>query len=273
MKFLRKIKAFTLAEVLVSLTIIGVISTLTIPAVVSNTEKRTNAALLRKAVAKLDTVMEQAATESQFSPTLKCFYWKDNETKNLRNSGCVAQSKYDENGLHIGWDTVCPEGVTAPDNLNGMLSQCTSFNEYIVENIKVTKYCDDAMKNGCIPEYSGNDVVGAENLPKQDDETQEQYKIRIKNSVAGCSGWSADSIETRTAFITNDGMIFIRYSNGLPIFAIDVNGKKGPNKFGYDVFFVIARGDIGEMPTFYPGGCEFTQKGGTPTSSMLTGKY
>lgn len=272
MKIFKRLKAFTMAEVLVSLTIIGILSILTIPAVVSSTEKRTNAALLRKAVAKLDMVYEQAATEEQFMPVMKCFYWRDSDVSKNRNEGCKSERIYNDDGLLTGWKTICPEGVTSPENLNGRYDHCSALYNYMLENMKVTKSCT-AAQDGCIPNYDGKDVIAAQKTPQGDDESDEQFEIRMKNSVKGCEGWSAANMRTKPAFITNDGMIFMPYSTGIPIFAVDVNGKKGPNKFGYDVFFLTAKGDLNETPSFYPGGCDFYHKGGTTTSAMLNGKY
>jgi len=273
MKITKILKAFTLAEVLVSLTIIGVISALTIPTVVNNTEVRANSALLKKALNKLDSVIEQATLDEQFGGQFECFYWRDEYVRAARNLGCYAQGKYDETGLLTGWETVCPEGVNVPGNLNGRYSDCTGFYDYMLNNLKVTKSCDKAIQQGCIPAYDGKDAVFSQKNQKNEGETDEEYLVRVKNSVKGCDAFSAEQIKTRPAFITNDGMIFIAYSKSLPIFLVDVNGKKGPNKFGYDVFSFVAKGDIGDIPSFLPGGCEYTHKGGKSTAQMLKGKY
>lgn len=43
----------------------------------------------------------------------------------------------------------------------------------------------------------------------------------------------------------NDGLIFFSYTTNtqkiLPLFGVDINGKKGPNKWGYDVFVLNLR--------------------------------
>ena len=266
MDFLKKIKAFTLAEVLLSLTIIGVISSLTIPTVLSNTEKRTNAALVKKALAKLDMVTELALTESQFQPQLRCYYWA-----NGNKSGCTTVKNPDnEDGSHGGWTTTCP--TTPPTGMtpNGYYEHCVAFYNFTQENLKVVKSCEKAKDDGCAPEYKNGINT---NKPKKDGESDEEYKKRMQYESAGCGNWRAETLKTRPAFVTNDGMIFMAYAKGTPIYAVDVNGKRGPNKFGYDVFFFQMKGDLGQTPAFYPGGCEFIEKGGSSTSSMITGKY
>ena len=68
-------------------------------------------------------------------------------------------------------------------------------------------------------------------------------------------------------------MIFFPYTaNYASIIAVDVNGMKGPNKWGYDVFSLYAVGNTGKNLVYAPGGCEFVEKGGKTGKQMLYGK-
>lgn len=268
MNLLKRIKAFTLAEVLLSLTIIGIISSLTIPAVLNNGQKRANAALVKKAIAKLDMVIELATTEPQFQPQLKSYYWKDRKNP---PDGCTHEEYYDDNG-ELQWRY--KDGCTPKTgNPNGDFAHTPAFWEYLVNNMQVTKYCESAYTEGCTPEYKGNETIASDKYPKGDDETDEAYRLRISNQVKGCRNFNSENIKTRPAFVTNDGMIFIAYSKQLPVYLVDINGKKGPNKFGYDVFFLQITGYLGEMPMATPGNCEMIEKGGSSTASMIIGKF
>lgn len=230
--------AFTLAEMLISLTLIGVIAALTVPAVMQDTETRTNAVLLRKAMAKLDTVVEMAQSESTFQP-FNCYY--DRTSGNTKST----------NG--------------------GVFSNCALFRNYLINNLKTIKTCPP---NGdCLPDYNGIDTAYGSSNPKSDDETQEQYDERIAENLEGCENFSKASLNSLPAFVTNDGMIFINYSDESPIYAVDVNGKKGPNRFGHDVFFFTLKGASGFAPAFAPGGCEFVESGGMTTEGLLNSKY
>lgn len=264
-----KTKAFTMAEVLVSLTIIGVISSLTIPAVIHNTVKKQNQALLKKALIKLDTVVEMAYMESQFQP-FNCYYWENGSP-----TGCKAVPQYDENGEKTGWTY---ENCANGESPNGKFSNCSNLYDYVKNNLKTVKTCDNnAFTNGCAPDYKGIDSVYEENNPPPDEDASEDEKkaweVNKSNNTVGCSGWTYENMKKKPAIVTSDGMIFIPYEDSIPIFAIDVNGKKGPNRFGYDVFFLQLKGTGENIPGFAPGSCEFIEKGGVSTSTMLNGTF
>lgn len=264
-----KTKAFTMAEMLISLSIIGVIAALTIPAVMYSTTKKQNQALLKKALTKLDTIAEMAYTESQFQP-FNCYYWENGSP-----SGCYAERILDEDGKVTGWNLKnCKEG----EDPNGKFGNCVAFFNYMKNNLKTTKTCDsNAHANGCTPDYKGRDTVYEENNPKPNDDAPEeekkQWEINKSNDIMGCEKWTYEEIKKKAAIITSDGMIIIPYALGTPIYAIDVNGKKGPNRFGYDVFFLILKGTEETIPGFSAGGCDFYEKGGVSTYNMLKGTF
>ena len=67
-------------------------------------------------------------------------------------------------------------------------------------------------------------------------------------------------------------MVIIPYSiTGAPIILVDVNGKRGPNKLGYDLSMFQLKGD-NEDSAWYPGGCEAVAKGGLTTQAKLLHK-
>ena len=235
------IKAFTLSEMILALGIIGVIAALTIPSVVYNVNNRANSALLKKAVVKLNDVVELSLSESRFQPYPKCYYYRKD-----------------------------------PSQVN--FSQCKDLYAFIKENLRTIKICDDnAVSEGCIPQYKGKDTVFQEQHPAPDEsasqDEKDQYKDEFEQATLGCSGWSYDSMKEKSAIVTSDGITLIPYTNDFssyPIFAVDVNGKKAPNRFGYDVFFLQLYGGPGEIPTFdAPYNCEFIKKGGYTTQEMM----
>ena len=237
MNLFLKNKAFTMAEMLVSLTIIGIIAALTMPSVKMNTEKRANAELLKKAVAKLDSVTEMTQVESKFQP-LKCFY--DNGTVNNE--------------------------------------QCEDFYDYITANLKTIKNCDtNALSEGCAPTYQqGADDIWQEKNKQRDDQSEEDYQAEKDNATLGCEEFRLEQLNTKTAFITSDGMIFYPYKKKFddsPIFLVDVNGKRGPNKFGYDLFTLQLKGSLTQTPTWGESSCEYVSSGGHTVKDILTGNY
>ena len=240
-KIFSKIKAFTLSEMVISLGIIGVIAALTVPSVVYNVNNRANSALLKKAVVKLNEVVELAMSESRFQPYPKCFYSRSN-----------------------------------PGNRD--FSQCPELYTFIKDNLRTIKICDgNGVSEGCLPEYKGKDTVFKEqNPPPPEDASQaekDKYQEAFESATSGCQGWSYESFKNKAAIVTSDGITLIPYTNDFsqwPIFAVDVNGKKAPNRFGYDVFFLQLYGDKGEIPNFdVPYNCEYIEKGGYTTQEMM----
>jgi hypothetical protein len=122
-------------------------------------------------------------------------------------------------------DTGCYAGGYV-DNKN-----CPDFFRAFAANLNVIKTCKgNALSGGCIPQYT-----------------------KYTKNAAYCGGYLKEQIEnTDNAYVLNDGSIFIPYGridsptgNGsYSLFMFDVNGKKGPNKIGHDVFsMVIVRQD------------------------------
>ena len=56
------------------------------------------------------------------------------------------------------------------------------------------------------------------------------------------------------------------------IIAVDVNGQKGPNKWGHDIHpFISQIGEYNGEIRFTPGGCEITEYGGVTGTKLLYG--
>ena len=53
------------------------------------------------------------------------------------------------------------------------------------------------------------------------------------------------------------------------MFAIDVNGKKGPNKWGHDIFPLQSVGDGTHPAKVVAGGCISPEKGGITSTNMM----
>jgi hypothetical protein len=104
------------------------------------------------------------------------------------------------------------------DDRNSDVSGCTDFYDKFTENMNVVKTCKgNAFSGGCIPKYD-------DYLP----------------TVSGCSGYRINEVNFQnTAYVMNDGSIMMPYYiNTGALFLFDVNGMKGPNKPGYDLFSI-----------------------------------
>ena len=178
MKILKFRKAFTLAEVLITLVIIGIVAALTIPTAINNTKDQE----LKSQFAKAYSTITQAIYQTEmndFFGYVKCYY-----------------------------------GV---DGMNADNSECTLFYDALAKNLSIQKICNgNSLSDGCIPTY------------------------QTYASSGGCGGFSEDIINnSATSFVLSNGQIIIPYSSAtgkMALFLVDINGHKGPNTCGKDLF-------------------------------------
>ena len=206
-------KAFTLAEVLITLVIIGVIAALTIPTAINNTKEQE----LKTQFAKAFSTVSQAVYKTEmndFYGYAKCYYPYNLETD------VTQQYIYDD---------------------------CINFFNAFEKYLSVQKICKgNALSDGCVPKY--------------------------KTYFSGWSGYSENSINNvNYAYVLSNGQILIYFQQGtLPLFLIDINGMKGPNNYGYDLFsFAIKKHDSSGM--YIGGDLDFPNMptGGKTTKEMI----
>lgn len=86
----------------------------------------------------------------------------------------------------------------------------------------------------------------------------------------GCANWRKTQIHTkRTIYVLKDGTILFPYA-GPQLFAVDINGMKGPNKWGIDLFsFRTTAPTVNSRLIITPGICMTPEKGGVTTAQKL----
>ena len=174
MQFFKKANGFTLAEVLITLGIIGVVAAMTLPTLIMNYQKRATVAKLKRAY----SVIKQAYLMS-----------------------------YDQVG-----DPAADEAFAMGAN--------NYFKTYWAPYIKGT-LCKTYQECG----YSSNTPWIMANGSK------------VPTVVV--------SLSARTTFYTNDGFLYVVFVSGggrgeqvaYSYVICDINGGKGPNQFGKDVFY------------------------------------
>ena len=77
-----------------------------------------------------------------------------------------------------------------------------------------------------------------------------------------------------TPYMLPDGAILMVTVSGFPSIVIDVNGKKGPNKWGYDVFFMVLSNHNQETSKVLLTDefCSIIEKGGRYPRTILQNK-
>ena len=181
-----RVCAFTLAEVLITLGIIGVVAALTLPTLIGNYQKQALATQTRK----FYSMMSQAVKQ----------YMADEGVDDLRNTPLTDMSNIDDS-----WEAAQK-----------------ACDDFIKKYLKVAKVCED----GCL----------ADNYRTQTNE--------ISNTVGKLAEYS---YRISGKFVLADGAV-LTIGHGCSSYPIslyvDVNGKKGPNKIGYDLW---------SMDIFYDG--------------------
>ncbi|MCM1338319.1 MAG: type II secretion system GspH family protein, partial [Muribaculaceae bacterium] len=222
--------AFTLAEVLITLGIIGVVAAMTIP----NLMTKIRWVVLKQQYKESYSTMNQA---------LKLVYEKNDTIYN-----CY----YEEYGNY--W-------LQGPQET----AQCKALYDELKTVLKVSHICENnAYQNGCIPKYRGINDIYAELNPDVEQPTFAgcagfKTDSILKNNPA----WVlADG--TIIGFYQPSSLAFTK------IFFMDINGSKKPNKWGYDIFaFMVMSDASGTKLYIRPGGCSYTEKGGKTGSQML----
>ena len=207
-------RAFTLAEVLITLAIIGVVAAMTMPTLIKNHQKQVYATRLKKAV----NVLENMRTKLMADEEVTNF----NDTKLIRegyNMDCVAL-------IGSSWD-----GPVAPDpdvcGEDGYANMSVVVPE-LTKNFNVVKTC---IESECKVLYQPAHINGGKYVVSGSPvELRELDQIQPEESLVG--------------IYTADGFIFYFFMEAYPRdpylrVYIDVNGEKGPNQEGRDLFSYI----------------------------------
>ena len=188
-------KAFTLAEVLITLVIIGVIGALTVPALIQNTQKQEYVSALKKAYSTLSQAAQMIAAE---------------------------------------------EGAPKCDD-GGWACSAQEAHNMIKKYINNVKECE--KKEGCYNPKYFTQLSGRKEGIDRDSDWEYYNLIFADGMVFGiASGWVSKNCSGSSG----------NFDRGVCVNSyIDVNGEKGPNTIGRDVFGFF----IKEDGALYPTGC------------------
>ena len=195
----KRTSGFTLAEVLITLAIIGVVAAMTLPTLIQNQQKRS----LEVATQKFYSNMSQAVKK----------YMADEGVDDLRNSP-----------LEFSWD----ENLSYEENDANAERAQKACEDFVQKYLKVATTC----KEKCF----------ADSYTRLDGEKYGDFNPLYAESKI---------------FILSDGTVLNLYGRyydyGLIEVTVDINGRKGPNKIGYDFW---------SMDIFYDGSID--ESGLTP---------
>ena len=205
-----KKNGFTLAEVLITLGIIGVVAAMTIPTLISDYQKRTYVTGLQRAYAQIQQVFKLAMAQDAVDL--------------LQNTELIQSID-----TCFGWG--CPENQTA-------------FTSKLGEYIKIQKACNRMeFSNGCHDiEYTDFDESITDPTNRGGDlqiftsDGMIYYFNEMKKTARFDTEASCDSKKADGASMCST----------LGSIRVDVNGRKGPNKEGRDLFsfYIDAYGKV-----------------------------
>ena len=189
---LKGFRGFTLAEVLITLVIIGVIAAMTIPTLINKTNNHEFVSKLKKVYSTLSNATNQIISE-EGSPK----EWAANN-----------ESLYNAYKKHLQIAKDC-----------GGTGECFTDGNY--------KYLKGGSRDGF---HSRTDI----------------YSVLLNDGVSLTFGWTDGGACTNAASYSNVGS-----ENKCAYMHADINGQKGPNTIGRDIF-IFALKENG----LYPGGCD-----------------
>lgn len=213
---------FSLSEVLIALVVIGIVAALTVATV----HKQIRREQYRSALFKQISVVNQAAIRYKFiyGENPRCGYWEKSPYSGAR---CVSR---DSKGRCTKYEM--SDGSSLPSDYNGIFDDCGQLWKSFYETMAPQKICrTNAYLNGCIPKYKGRDSLYTGKNPDASD-----YDVNVATSSGG---FMQTNILSGSAIVLSDGTIIFTYlKESAQYFAVDVNGHRGPNKWGFDLYVI-----------------------------------
>ncbi len=252
---IREKKAFTLAEVLITLGIIGVVASVTIPQLLQNHQEKTLKSQFQKAYSSLSNMISKAKADMG---AVDCFYWEKIPY------GAVYCAEYSADGKTCTKYLMQGTDEPLPGDYNGRYTDCGDFTSWFESSMSIIKKCtNNSYSNGCIP-----DIKGIDTLKTDSGMTEEQAIAATVNFPS----WRKSSIlDVDTSYVFKDGTYMILYKTSFapPAFIIDTNGQKKPNKWGYDIFPFRIRGNFSGATNVVCDSSFGIESGGKTCSEMM----
>ena len=231
-----KKRGFTLAEVLITLGIVGVVAALTAPALIMSSRNEANAARLSVVVSNLENAFQTAIAQEGADNLYGTSLW---DFKDKLTADCGTKEK--------------PATEEEKEKNKGTIAQFVGrLGQYMILNGYVES---DDKYYGSIPVHPMSESGGTGTTSIINDSRfwgqGQMFALETKNGAAifirayrrtGLAEAKAEAIAVGSSYYTNAADI-----------VIDVNGKNAPNTFGRDIFWF----QLGENGVMYPyGGAE-----------------
>lgn len=201
-------KAFTLAEILITLGIIGVVAAITIPTLINNYQKNEYVTRLKKFYTTFNSALKQVTTAYSCIDDLKC------------------------------------TGLFASGTTN------TTLGDELIKYFQISKSCGIAAGQKCWPAGVDENYDGSSGSTDMFDNSDYYKFVTADGMSVALLNYASLGMGDCVANWSLSGKG--NSSQMCAIVMVDVNGLKGPNNYGRDVFnFRITNG---KGALLYPGG-------------------
>lgn len=251
---------FTLAEVLITLGIIGIVAAMTLPGLIKNHQQRVLQTQFLKSYNTLTQAL--AKTTADFGTVPLCHKW---EKSPYPIQICIRWSA--DGKTCTGWGMA--GGGPYPADWSGPNDDCTEFYKVFYKNLKVIKRCANTERDGCTAHYKGKDTMLKEADPNKDNDNK-LTEQDLLDKTAGDSTLRETNFNRQASVVLADGLVILSPNSMYPF--IDINGKKGPNKWGYDLFRIARYGNPKSGLYFKMSGHPI-ENGGKSWQAMLESCY
>lgn len=248
-------KAFGSGDMLNIIVVIALVVVVALPFLVGLISKNIMKERFKKSYGTVNAAITMSERDNETRSD--CFYNPEGMPEKL---SCV---EYDENHLCTKWIDQYGE----PYDLNSRVSQvdCDSLSASLEVMMRISQKCKNGYKEGCIPKYKGLETV----YPYS---KRNEFINKNENKLTnGCSKWRDSEILNSASWVLNDGSILLFYGDkpNFSLFALDINGKMGPNKWGHDLFPMYLKSVDSSPLEITEGVCQINEKGGISFKEML----
>ncbi|MBO7673078.1 prepilin-type N-terminal cleavage/methylation domain-containing protein [bacterium] len=217
--------AFTMAEILISLTIVGIVAAITIPALQGNVNEKTW-------MTQRKTLYTRMAQAISMMPSLNDYGVSDDDEKTISNSALAFVAEGLSKSLRI--NNICDNDhlieCGIPLTVTTMGGETISFPKKISE------------LNPAFTDSTMNPII---------DTKAAAFETLNGENVAIFYNPYCTSIEARVPYAGNPGYVhdevFHTQNFMCANFVYDLNGAKGPNTFGKDIGFMTALYSTGSV--------------------------
>ena len=172
--------------------------------------------------------------------------WASEQKTAFKNAYSMMNSAVNGVKAELGYMPDCYYDYSGTINHN---TECiTVFHPAFKRQLSIIKTCDsNALSDGCIPVFNGAEVILKQQNPALSD---------ADALTAAGPYYRTSFLQTSVpTIVLKNGVSIMSVSNwnDAANYVVDINGKRGPNKWGYDIFTFVIMSDGNAVKITGPG--------------------